>query len=68
MNGHKITVVGTGDIGMAMAVLLPYHNDVTALDIDASQVDSINQGKSTVVYAEIKHSLAEKELLLVATI
>ena len=41
MSGHKITVVGTGYVGMSMAVLLAQHNDVTALDIDASRVDLI---------------------------
>ena len=68
MSGHKITVVGTGYVGMSMAVLLAQHNDVTALDIDASRVDMINQGKSTVVDAEIEHYLAGKELSLTATL
>jgi UDPglucose 6-dehydrogenase len=65
---HKITVVGTGYVGMSMAVLLAQHNDVTALDIDEARVDLINQGKSTVVDAEIEHYLADKELSLAATL
>jgi UDPglucose 6-dehydrogenase len=64
----KITVVGTGYVGMSMAVLLAQHNEVTALDIDAGRVELINQGKSTVVDAEIEHYLAEKELSLTATL
>ena len=68
MSGHKITVVGTGYVGMSMAVLLAQHNDVTALDIDGSRVDLINQGKSTVVDAEIEHYLADKKLELTATL
>ena len=68
MSGHKITVVGTGYVGMSMAVLLAQHNDVTALDIDESRVDLINQSKSTVVDAEIEHYLAKKELSLAATL
>ena len=60
---YKITVVGTGYVGMSLAVLLAQHNNVTALDIDAGRVDLINQGKSTVVDAEIEHYLAGKELL-----
>ena len=44
---YKITVVGTGYVGMSMAVLLSQQNDVIALDIDARRVDLINQGKST---------------------
>ena len=67
MSGHKITVVGTGYVGMSMAVLLAQHNDVTALDIDASRVDSINQGKSTVVDADIQEFLDDRELSLTAT-
>ena len=68
MSGHKITVVGTGYVGMSVAVLLAQHNEVTALDIDASRVDLINQGKSTVVDAEIERFLAEKDLSLKATL
>ena len=68
MSGHKITVVGTGYVGMSMAVLLAQHNEVIALDIDASRVDLINQRKSTVVDAEIEHYLVEKQLSLTATL
>ena len=65
---YKITVVGTGYVGMSMAVLLAQHNEVTALDIDAGRIDLINQGKSTVVDAEIEHYLSEKDLALTATL
>jgi UDPglucose 6-dehydrogenase len=68
LSGHKITVVGTGYVGMSMAVLLAQHNNVMALDIDASRVDLINQGKSTLVDKEIEHFLAEKQLYLTATL
>ena len=68
MSGHKITVVGTGYVGMSMAVLLAQHNEVTALDIDEARVDLINQGKSTVVDKEIEQYLLEKELSLIATL
>jgi UDPglucose 6-dehydrogenase len=65
---YKITVVGTGYVGMSMAVLLAQHNQVTALDIDAARVDRINQRQSTVADAEIEHYLAEKDLSLTATL
>ena len=68
MSSHKITVVGTGYVGMSMAVLLAQYNEVTALDIDASRVDIINQGKSTVVDAEIERYLINKDLSLTATL
>ena len=64
----EITVVGTGYVGMSMAVLLAQHNEVTALDIDASRVELINQRKSTVVDAEIEQYLNHKELSLKATL
>ena len=64
----KITVVGTGYVGMSIAVLLAQHNHVTALDINADRVERINQGKSTVVDADIELYLAEKQLSLTATL
>ena len=68
MSGHKITVVGTGYVGMVMAVLLAQHNDVTALDIDPGRVSLINEGRSTVVDAEIERYLEERELSLTSTL
>lgn len=68
MSSNKITVVGTGYFGMSMVVLLAQHNEVAALDIDASRVDLINQRKSTVVDAEIEQYRNEKQLSLKATL
>jgi UDPglucose 6-dehydrogenase len=67
VSGHKITVVGTGYVGMSMAVLLAQHNKVTALDIDSARVALFNQGKSTVVDADIQEFLDDRELSLTAT-
>ena len=64
----KITIVGTGYVGMSLAVLLAQQNEVTALDIDQARVDFINQGKSTVVDADIERFLREKDLSLTATL
>tara|TARA_B100000900_G_scaffold415611_1_gene446231 strand:+ start:318 stop:1496 length:1179 start_codon:yes stop_codon:yes gene_type:complete len=64
----KITVVGSGYVGMSLAVLLAQHNDVIVLDIDASRVDKINDNQSTVADAEIETFLAQKELSLTATL
>ena len=33
----KITVVGSGYVGMSLAVLLAQYNEVTVLDIDLSR-------------------------------
>ena len=64
----KITVVGSGYVGMSLSVLLAQHNDVTVLDIDATRVDKINNKQSTVADTEIELFLAEKSLSLVATL
>ena len=64
----KITVVGTGYVGLSMAVLLSQNHEVVALDIDESRVESINAKSSPIVDKEIESFLAEKELNLVATI
>ena len=64
----KITVVGSGYVGLSLAVLLAQHNDVTVLDIDGSQVDKVNSKQSTVVDKEIESFLTKKELSLFATL
>jgi UDPglucose 6-dehydrogenase len=67
-NKTKITVVGSGFVGMSLAVLLAQHNDVVVLDVDASRVEKVNNKQSTVVDIEIEAFLAEKELSLSATL
>jgi UDPglucose 6-dehydrogenase len=64
---YKITVVGTGYVGMSMAALLGQHNEVIALDIDSARVALINQGKSTVADADIQVFLDDRGLSLTAT-
>ena len=64
----KITVVGSGYVGMSLSVLLAQHNDVTVLDIDAERVGRINNKQSTVADTEIELFLAEKPLSLTATL
>jgi UDPglucose 6-dehydrogenase len=65
---RKITVVGTGCVGMSMAVLLAQHNEVVALDIEPARVADIQAGRSTVVDADIQMFLDEKDLSLTATL
>ena len=67
-NKTKITVVGSGYVGMSLAVLLAQHNDVVVLDVDASRVEKVNNKQSTVADAEIEAFLAQKELSLIATL
>ena len=63
----KITVVGTGYVGLSMAVLLAQHHDVTALDIDPARVARLNAGQPTVDDADVAQFLAERPLRLRAT-
>ncbi len=63
----KITVVGTGYVGISNAVLLAQRNEVVALDIDARKVAQINAGQSPIADPEIEDYLANKPLNLIAT-
>ena len=67
-NKIKITVVGSGYVGMSLAVLLAKHNDVVVLDVDPARVDRVNNKQSTVDDTEIQEFLAEKKLSLSATL
>jgi UDPglucose 6-dehydrogenase len=63
----KITIAGTGYVGLSNAVLLAQHNEVVALDLLQDKVDLINNKKSPIVDKEISHFLANKQLNLIAT-
>jgi UDPglucose 6-dehydrogenase len=63
----KITVVGSGYVGMSLSVLLSQHNDVIVLDVDEERVAKVNAGKTTVADAEIEAFLAIRKLTLRAT-
>lgn len=64
----KITVAGTGYVGLSIATLLAQHNHVTAIDVIPEKVDMINAGKSPVQDEYIEKYLAEKKLDLTATL
>ena len=63
----NITVVGTGYVGLANAVLLSQYNQVFAVDIDKDKIDKINNKISPISDKEIEHYLANKNLNLIAT-
>ena len=67
-NKTKITVVGSGYVGMSLAVLLAQHNNVIVLDVDPSRVERVNNKQSTIADDEIETFLVEKELSLKATL
>lgn len=63
----KITIAGTGYVGLSNAILLAQHNEVIALDIIKEKVDLINNKQSPIADPEIEEYLATKELNLRAT-
>lgn len=63
----KIAVAGTGYVGLSNAVLLAQYNNVIAVDIIQSKVDTINDKKSPIVDKEIEDFLKNKNLNLLAT-
>ncbi|MDC0243930.1 nucleotide sugar dehydrogenase [Pseudomonadota bacterium] len=63
----KITVVGSGYVGMSLAVLLAQYNEVTVLDIDLSRVEKINNNQSTILDSDIDSFIQDRSLSLTAT-
>jgi len=64
----KISVAGTGYVGMSIATLLAQHNDVTAVDVVPERVDMVNHKKSPIQDDYIEDYLAHKPLTLKATL
>lgn len=63
----KITIAGTGYVGLSNAILLAQHNEVIALDIIQEKVDMINKKISPIIDDVIEEYLQSKELNLIAT-
>ena len=64
----KIAVVGTGYVGLSMAVLLAQHNEVVGFDIDARRVEMLGAGTSPIQDEEIIDFLAHRDLDLTFTL
>ncbi len=63
----KVTIAGTGYVGLSNAVLLSQNNKVCAFDIVEEKVKLINDRKSPIADNEIEEFLKNKKLSLTAT-
>lgn len=64
----KISIAGTGYVGLSIATLLAQHNEVIAVDIVPERVEMINNKKSPIQDDYIEDYLANKKLNLRATL
>ena len=64
----RISVAGTGYVGLSIATLLAQHNDVTAVDVVPARVALVNNKKSPIKDEYIEDYLANKPLSLKATL
>lgn len=58
----NITIVGTGYVGLSLAVMFAERHKVTALDIDPRRVEAINARQSPIQDAELQRALADPKL------
>lgn len=63
----KITVAGTGYVGLSNAVLLAQNNEVCAFDIDSEKVNMINNRVSPIEDSEIREYFKKCKLNLTAS-
>jgi len=64
----KITVVGTGYVGLSNAMLLAQHNEVVAVDIVPEKIDLLNTQQSPIEDEDIEDFLSNKNLNFSATL
>ena len=68
MRTYKIAVAGAGYVGMAMAVLLSQHHQVTVVDVVPEKISMINRRQSPVRDGVMQQVLSHTPLHLSATL
>ena len=64
----KIAIIGTGYVGLSLAILISQKYEVIALDIDRNKVEQINNRKSPFKDKEIENYLENRNLKLTASL
>ena len=64
----KITVVGTGYVGLSNAMLLAQHNKVIAVDVVPERIELLNSKKSPIEDKDIEDFLLNKNIDFTATL
>jgi UDPglucose 6-dehydrogenase len=64
----KISIAGTGYVGLSNAMLLSQNHEVIALDIIPEKIEQLNNKTSPIVDTEIEDFLANKNLNFTATL
>ncbi|HLT60440.1 MAG TPA: UDP-glucose 6-dehydrogenase, partial [Microlunatus sp.] len=61
-SGVRVTVIGTGYVGLSIALLLAPRNRVAALDIDADRIRGLRAGRSPIADPEVTAALDRNDL------
>jgi UDPglucose 6-dehydrogenase len=64
----KITIAGTGYVGLSISMLLSQNHEVIAVDLIPEKIEKLNDKISPIIDSEIEDFLANKDLNFTATL